>query len=484
MEMRFILRILSSTALGLVVLALLVVLLGALSVLAQTHPGLVRSIAGRAPADVYSHPVLLALWVLLALNVLLATVVRIRLSWVSLGAWVSHLGVLVLAAGATAYTMGVVHGQAVSLLGPGGWSDVGEFYLDDTLAVALLDESGEVVSQPLPHDGGTWSMSAGDATLRLVEFWPYGAADWSLMESELDTAPPAAVLEVGGQLLRLGPRATAIETPQLLLMLMGDLSSEELADMLAPDAPLPDIDKPLLLVLPQERGWRLAIVADGQTELLPLEQGRTVQLRLPAPPVDDADAPTTQPAVLQFDLTPRQLLRQAQLEPVPAKPHQAGDPVAAVEVVAGERAARFWLRYAPFLSPDAWDVVTIGGRTMGVALTRQRRRLPATVSVQDVQYQTWQGSGTVRDFVTTVAVQSADRSRQEVIRLNEPLSVGPYRLSHGAWLPRPQEPDAIVFTVATRPGLWVVWLGCGLIVAGMLWAFYVKPVVLRRRSAT
>ena len=72
--------------------------------------------------------------------------------------------------------------------------------------------------------------------------------------------------------------------------------------------------------------------------------------------------------------------------------------------------------------------------------------------------------------------------RSEKLSLNHPIRLGPYQIGQSRWIPDPRRPMEIVFTVATRPGLVVVWLGGAMIVAGMVIAFYVKPLLLKRRE--
>jgi cytochrome c biogenesis factor len=60
---------------------------------------------------------------------------------------------------------------------------------------------------------------------------------------------------------------------------------------------------------------------------------------------------------------------------------------------------------------------------------------------------------------------------------------GRFQVTQGSWLPQsdPAHPMQIVFQVATRPMIGIVWLGMGMTVAGMLLGFYVKPIFAKRR---
>jgi len=71
-------------------------------------------------------------------------------------------------------------------------------------------------------------------------------------------------------------------------------------------------------------------------------------------------------------------------------------------------------------------------------------------------------------------------------RLNRPAAVGGLRVYQSTWSPGPEAPEEVVFLVASRPGIRAVWLGCILACLGLPYAFYVKPLLLRRqgRAAT
>jgi hypothetical protein len=112
------------------------------------------------------------------------------------------------------------------------------------------------------------------------------------------------------------------------------------------------------------------------------------------------------------------------------------------------------------------------------------RALPATVEVLRAEYVPQPGSDMPRDYVCEARVAWPDgREELATISLNHPLRVGPYQLSQGRWLPSAQRPMRIVLLVRSRPGLPLIWAGMALIVAGMLFAFYAKPLLLRRAAA-
>ena len=93
------------------------------------------------------------------------------------------------------------------------------------------------------------------------------------------------------------------------------------------------------------------------------------------------------------------------------------------------------------------------------------------------------GSGLFRDFRSTLELTDADgHTETAVASLNSPIY---YR--HGDWIffQAGYDPDGQSSTigVGNRPGVLVMLTGCIMIVLGFLYAFYVKPIVIRRMKA-
>jgi hypothetical protein len=154
-----------------------------------------------------------------------------------------------------------------------------------------------------------------------------------------------------------------------------------------------------------------------------------------------------------------------------------------VRAVAGGRSVEAHVPYSPFQRQAEPVVLRLpSGRRLRLSLLRQTRPLPATVTVRRAELQTYPASVVTKDYVADLTIARGGRKRRATLRLNHPVRVGPYRLSHGRWLP-PEQPEMIAFGVGTRPALPVIWAGCALIVLGIPYAFYVKPLLLRRRRA-
>ncbi len=90
------------------------------------------------------------------------------------------------------------------------------------------------------------------------------------------------------------------------------------------------------------------------------------------------------------------------------------------------------------------------------------------------------GSGMFRDFRSTLEMTDPDGdSETQVASLNSPIYY-----DHGNWIffQAGYDPDGQSSTVGVgnRPGVDIMLAGCIMIVTGLLYAFYLKPIVIRR----
>jgi len=92
------------------------------------------------------------------------------------------------------------------------------------------------------------------------------------------------------------------------------------------------------------------------------------------------------------------------------------------------------------------------------------------------------GSSLMRDFCSTLTIEdrtTGDKTT-DVAHMNHPVYFG-----SGSWLFfqaqwDPQGQRWTVLGIGNRPGVNVMILGCVLIVCGLLYAFYAKPLIIRR----
>ncbi|MBM3984376.1 MAG: hypothetical protein FJ296_01595 [Planctomycetes bacterium] len=149
-------------------------------------------------------------------------------------------------------------------------------------------------------------------------------------------------------------------------------------------------------------------------------------------------------------------------------------------------------RYNPalLLLPD--------GRQVEVILSRQRVELPVPVVLEDFQLTTHVGgfsgrTSSIRNWTSLVRFDEGGRWSEPVpVSVNEPAEHDGYWYFQSQWDP-PSGPrfagdppsaglNYTVLGVGNRNGVGIQLLGCCIAVAGMLYAFYVKPL-LRRRHA-
>ena len=93
------------------------------------------------------------------------------------------------------------------------------------------------------------------------------------------------------------------------------------------------------------------------------------------------------------------------------------------------------------------------------------------------------GSGMFRDFCSTLVMTDASGQTETAkASLNSPIY-----FDHGSWIffQAGYDPDGQSSTigVGNRPGVGIMLMGCIMIVSGFLYAFYVKPIVIRRMKA-
>jgi len=156
-------------------------------------------------------------------------------------------------------------------------------------------------------------------------------------------------------------------------------------------------------------------------------------------------------------------------------------PAAQLEITAGDwSTTKLVLKHAKVGTPE-WIRMPGHGK-LRVELSPRTMSLDAMIKIDRVECIPYPGSRMPRDYVTEVTVVKKESRKTGVIKLNHPVMVGPYQFSHDNWGPDPSNPLWITLGVTTRPGITWVWTGFILICVSMPYAFYVKPLLLRRLS--
>jgi len=140
--------------------------------------------------------------------------------------------------------------------------------------------------------------------------------------------------------------------------------------------------------------------------------------------------------------------------------------------------------------PWAMGVVQIPGASAALQLQLGYtcRPMPAALMLKNFEMVPYSGglaSGNTmfRDFRSTLEMTEGDgHVETDVTSLNSPIYY-----DHGNWIffQAGYDPDGKSSTIGVgkRPGVVVMLTGCVMIVLGLLYAFYVKPIVIQRMKA-
>jgi len=175
-----------------------------------------------------------------------------------------------------------------------------------------------------------------------------------------------------------------------------------------------------------------------------------------------------------------------------------------VEISGGGRAEAKWLpfhRYALDSSSDSPPNLTryepvefalAGGRAIEVIVAREKRALPNPVVLDNFILTTNIGGfsgnvSSVRDWTSVLRFQTdKGLSEPQSVSSNDPKEFGGLWFFQAFWdPPNSSQSLGLAFTglgVGNRNGVYTQLAGCCISVAGMLYAFYVKPIIRRRRK--
>ncbi len=182
-----------------------------------------------------------------------------------------------------------------------------------------------------------------------------------------------------------------------------------------------------------------------------------------------------------------------------------------IEAPSLETPLAMWIPFTQNLLPSpaytyggrfSYDPVVIDlpdGRRMELVFSRERRKLPAPVVLDDFVLHEHIGGFTgdtasIRDWESVLRFVNDDGTLGErvTVRTNQPGGFAGYRFFQAMWDPPAGEqtgsPSAgLNFTglgIGNRNGVYIMLFGGTLSVVGSIYAFYVKPVLKRRRAAS
>lgn len=179
--------------------------------------------------------------------------------------------------------------------------------------------------------------------------------------------------------------------------------------------------------------------------------------------------------------------------------------MARVEVSHDGRTASAWLPFNQYAmeGPEyayggrfSYRPVSVrlpNGRAVELMLSRERDPLPAPATLEDFRVIAHVGGFTgqvssIRDWESVVRFEEDGGAMSEAlsVRTNSPFEYGGFRFFQAMWdPPSPGFTPGLNFTglgVGNRKGVLTQLAGCTLAVVGMMYAFYVKPAIRRRRA--
>ena len=134
------------------------------------------------------------------------------------------------------------------------------------------------------------------------------------------------------------------------------------------------------------------------------------------------------------------------------------------------------------------------GSAVEIMFSRERRKLPNPVALEDFELLTHLGGYTgnaltIRNYVSRLRFLDDGKWSDAVpIQVNQPTEYGGYWYFQSSWDPpqRGMPGTGMNHTglgVGNRNGVRIQLAGCCIAVSGMLFAFYVKPILIRQRRA-
>jgi hypothetical protein len=240
-----------------------------------------------------------------------------------------------------------------------------------------------------------------------------------------------------------------------------------------------------LVAGPAVDGLHLIITrSDGMRELVPLEVGKTILL------ADRGSAGRL--TVLKVETHARRVTEPRVVPRANRRP-QMGQMLSAVRVELSEADASgqqwtrsVWLPFSQYLH-DFAEPRTVslpsddGSPAIELTYARRMRSLPGPIALEQMQAIFFPGRERVNDWHSYFRFRlPGGEVHRSMVRLNHTAVFGPWTLFQAA--EAPDHESYSVLGVGNRPGIVVMLLGCVLLTLGMLYAFFVKPVLKRRRT--
>lgn len=191
------------------------------------------------------------------------------------------------------------------------------------------------------------------------------------------------------------------------------------------------------------------------------------------------------------DLRPNRKLTEVPSELRDRNAGQAGIfQVIEVRLSAGDWSSEVYVPFQQWALESGWGgpQILIPGASapLSLRLGNTFRNMPARIRLDKFEAIPYPGgevsaSQFMRDFRSHLTITNREgRTETGTARMNEPhyYDSGRWLFFQAQW--DPEEQAFTVLGVGNRPGVWIMTAGCVLIGVGLLWAFYLKPVIIRR----
>ena len=514
-------RLLSSVRLGVVLLLLILVYACIVSAVPQ-----VRGVFEMSEMQAFRHWAFTILIQLFCLSLILTTIVRCRWDAIGAGAIIVHAGLLLLIGGASWYFGTKVEGDVMLFtprielmsFGSGGPQQLGDFpaTAGQTWSGRGRNGQGQVRVRVLETRGaGLDPVTEANLEIQINDAPP---KPFTLTSSNAMWQEPAAGLAVSLQTFPTESHFYDDEVPALYFQAVGSpptarrcvalhglpwfreryldegyevhdaLGREVLSKRTSPYFAL----GPLRIPSGWFEPWRLPLHPAAPD--LPFDIAVTGYL--PYISETGVDAYTRDGRRLTEAeakaLDPAQLFLVPRVEPLEMRRPGLGRRPSAIRLKLTGRgpqagwSASFWCPFSPYPHIDAVPItVRPAGGTQAWQITYSRfeRDLHATLAGRSLSVTFFPGRESVESWRSDFIVQesSTDAPQPAAVYTNHTCSVAGLTLfqsgaagDHWSWT---------VLGVGNRHGIWPMTLGCVLVVLGTLYAFYVKPILLRRRAS-
>jgi len=359
---------------------------------------------------------------------------------------------------------------------------------------ALAERVQDSLSIAIPESGVSIDVPLGEtlADNPDLAFTPIEGSDWSYRlrghERNLRLGPDnvisVAIVELKS------PQSTITRWVADRAAATRDVSESQ--GMVAPDPVVQTRYSPgsTILIIGGPDETDLTLVAGDPQNRQPLTIGKTVSLSEDS--VSLSVKATSLMARAQFE-------RRPEVTPLRLRQKNAGEQLSRIKVLLenGKWQREVWLPYhryplassqfaVPGRFPYAPTQVTLpDGRKIEMLFSRKSWPLPRALALEDFELQTHVGGYTgqttsVRDFVSRLRYYDGDDwSDTFTASLNKPAEVAGKYLFQSEW-----DPGNMAYTglgVGNRNGVYMQLIGTCISVAGMIFVFYIKPIIKRRR---